>query len=52
MTVIKISENIPESSETNFIILSPYVLDVDHVAKIRPGLSITVLEKKSEQNSR
>ena len=26
--------------------LPPYVFDVDHVAKIRSGLSITVLEKK------
>ena len=25
---------------------APYVFDVDHVAKIRFGLSITVLEKK------
>ena len=27
--------------------LPPYVFDVDHVAKIRSGLSITVLEKKN-----
>ena len=32
--------------------LSPYVFDVDHVAKIRSELSITVLEKKTEQNYR
>ena len=45
-TVIKIDENILASSETNFKNLPPYVFDVDHVAKIRSGLSITVLEKK------
>ena len=27
-----------------------YVFDVDHVAKIRSGLTITVLEKKIPQN--
>ena len=32
--------------------LPPYVFDVDHVAKIRSELSITVLEKKTEQNYR
>ena len=32
--------------------LPPYVLDVDHVAKIRFELSITILEKKTEQNYR
>ena len=26
--------------------LAPYVFDVDHVAKIRSQLSVTVLEKK------
>ena len=31
--------------------LAPYVFDVDHVAKIRSELSITVLEK-NEQNYR
>ena len=32
--------------------LPPYVFDVDHVAKIRSELSIAVLEKKNQQNSR
>ena len=44
--MIQIDENILESSETNFIKIPPYVFDVDHVAKIRSELSITVLEKK------
>ena len=35
-----------EPSETNFMNLPPYVFDVDHVAKIRSELYITVLEKK------
>ena len=35
-----------ESSETEFMNLSPYVFDVDDVAKIRSELSITALEKK------
>ena len=51
-TVIKIGENILESSATKFMNLPPYVFDVDHVAKVRSELSITVLEKKNEQNSR
>ena len=52
-TVIKIGENILESSETKFMNLPPYVFDVDHVAKIRSELSITVLEKKkTKQNYR
>ena len=38
--------NILELSETIFMDLQPYVFDVDHVAKIRSELSITVLEKK------
>ena len=46
MTVIKIGENILESSEIKFMNLPPYVFDVDHVAKIRSELSITVLERK------
>ena len=50
--MVNIGENILESSETNFMNLPPYVFDVDHVAKIRSELSITVLEKKNEQNSR
>ena len=45
MTVIKIDENILELSETKFMNLPPYVFDVDHVAKIRSELSITVLKK-------
>ena len=32
--------------------LAPYVFDVDHIAKIRSGLSITVLEKEISQNYR
>ena len=46
MTVIKIGENILESSETKFMNLPPYIFDVDYVAKVRSELSITVLEKK------
>ena len=41
-----------ELPETKFINLPPYVFDVDHVAKIRSELSVTVLEKKTEQNYR
>ena len=44
--LIKIGENILESLGNNFMNLPPYVFDVDHVAKIRSELSITVLEKK------
>ena len=51
-TVIKIGENILESSKTKFMNLPPYVFDVDHVAKIRSELSITILEKKTERNYR
>ena len=47
--MVNIGENIPESSETNFMNIPPYVFDVDSVAKIRSDLSITVLEKKTEQ---
>ena len=50
-TVIRIGEIILESSETKFIDLPPYVFDVDHVAKIRSELSITVLEKKLYKRS-
>ena len=49
---IKIGENILESSETEFMNLPPYVIDVDNIAEIRLELSITVLEKKTEQNCR
>ena len=42
----KISENNLKSSETKFMNLPPYVFDVNHVARIRSDLSITVLEKK------
>ena len=49
--MVKIGENILESSETNFMNSSPYVFDVDYIAKIRSELSITVLEKKNEQKS-
>ena len=51
-TVMKTGETILESSVVKFIDLPPYVFDVDHVAKIRSGLSITVLEKKNQQNYR
>ena len=50
--MVNIGENILESSETDFMNLPPYVCDVDYVAKIRSELSITVLEKKNEQNYR
>ena len=40
-------QNILESSETDSMNLPPYVYTVDHVARIRSELSITVLEKKS-----
>ena len=46
MTVIKIDENILESSETNFMNLPHCVFDVSHAAKTRSQLSITILEKK------
>ena len=48
-TVIKIGENILESSETNVMNLPPYVFDVDYVAKIRSELSIGVLQKKKNE---
>ena len=41
-----------ESSEVDFMNFEPYVFHVDYVAKIRSGLSITVLEKKIPQNYR
>ena len=44
--MVNIGGNILELSETNFMNLPAYVFDVDYVAKIRSGLSITVLEKK------
>ena len=46
LTVIKIGEQILEASEVKFMSLPPHVFDVDHAAKIRSWLSITVLEKK------
>ena len=51
MNVIKIGENILESSEANFMNLPPYVFDVDYVAKIGSGLSLTVLEKKTRKTT-
>ena len=52
-TVIKTGENILESSEIEFMNSPPFIFDEDYVAKIRPGLSITVLEKKkTPQNYR
>ena len=50
--MIKIGENILESSKTNFMNLSPYIFDEDYVVKIRSELSITVPEKKTEKNYR
>ena len=44
--MVNIGKNILESPENKFMNLTPYVFDVDHVAKIRSELSITVLEKK------
>ena len=49
--MIKIDE-ILDSSEKIFMYLPSYVFDVDHVAKIRSKLPITVLEKKIPQNYR
>ena len=49
--VIKIGENILESSENKFMNLLPYVFDVDYAAKIRSELSVTVLEKKRSKLS-
>ena len=46
------SENILELSETKFMNLPPYVFDVDHVAKIRSRLSITVPEKIPQNRSK
>ena len=43
--MVNIGKQILESSETKFMNLPPCVFDVDHVAKVRSGLSITVLEK-------
>ena len=44
--MVNIGENILESSEINFMNFDPLVFDVNHVAKIRSELSITVLKKK------
>ena len=44
--VKNMSEKILELSDVEFMNLEPYGFDVDHVAKIRSELSITVLEKK------
>ena len=49
---INMSEKVLESLEVKFMDLSPYVLDVDHLAKITSWLSITFLEKKTLQNHR
>jgi len=51
-TVIKIGENIPESSEVKFMNLTPHALDADHVTEIRSGPSTTASEKKTPQNYR
>ena len=50
--MVNIGENILESSVTEFMNLPPCVFDVDYVAQIRSGLSITVLEKKTPRNYR
>ena len=44
--MVNIGEIFLESSEIKFMNLAPYVSNIDHVAKIRSGLSMTVLEKK------
>ena len=44
--MVNIGENILESSETNFMNLPPQLFDVDHVAKMKFWLSITVPEMK------
>ena len=44
--MVNIGETILELPENIFMNLAQYVFDLDHVAKIRSGLSITVLEKK------
>ena len=44
--MVDIGKQILESLEVKFINSAPYVFDVDHVAKLRSRLSITVLEKK------
>ena len=43
-------KKILESSEVKFMNLPPYVFDVDHVAKIRSGLSNTIFSRKTQQN--
>ena len=45
MTVIKIGENILESSKIKFMKLPPHVFDVDYVAKIRSEKSNLPLKK-------
>ena len=50
MACVKIDEKILESSDVKFMNLAPHFSDVDQVAKIRSGLSITVLDKKTPQN--
>ena len=44
--MVTMGEKILDSSENIFMNFPPYVFDLDHVAKIRSGLSITVLGKK------
>ena len=44
--MVNIGENILESSETNFMNLPPQLFDVNHVAKMKFWLSITVPEMK------
>ena len=50
--MVNIGKNILESSDVKFIYLAPYVFDVDHVAKIRSRLSITVPEKIPQNRSK
>ena len=45
--MVNIGEQILDLSEAKFMNLPPYVFDIDYVAKIRSGPSITVLEKKN-----
>ena len=39
------------SDESRIMNLPPYIFDVDHVAKIRSGLSVTIPEKKNSTKS-
>ena len=49
--MVNICENILDASKNIFMNLTPYVFDVDHVAKIRSELFITILEKKIDKTT-